>query len=194
MAQTKRKPLTVKQTAAKYDKTIKDAEKLYKKTLKGIPKKDRVPFQETKDFKVLNKRKSNAVWRVKNRAYDLERKQKQRVEIKKKQQVAGPKFVILSDGPFFEVMSYTSKGNSLLYDHATKLKTKKQKYLGIIKFQKTTYKYQTIDGFFDRVRELYKYARKVDSGLMAQISEYSDPTLFAQMVEIFADESEFEQV
>lgn len=193
MGKQKPKPLTPKQTASKYEKTIKEAEKIYKKGQKGTPKKDRVPFQETKDFKILNKRKSNAVWRSKNRDYDLERKQKQRVEIKKKQQTAGPRFVILSDGPFFEVMSYTSKGNSLLYDHATKLKTKKQKYLGIIKFKKTTYKYQTIDGFFDRVRELYKYARKSDSGLMAQISEYSDPNLFAQMVEIFADENELEE-
>lgn len=184
-----RKKDPVLEVKRKYDKTIKDAVKLYKLTQKGIPKKDRIPFEKTKDYKILKKRQSNAVYRIKNRDKDLARKVEYRKKIKEQVQNSKPKMQVVLSGPVFEVLSYAQGG--LLFEHAQKLFNPfKQKYIGIINFIDANYTYTTTQGFFDRIRQIFAYARTVDSGIMARVSELNSKDQFAQMVEIFASESE----
>jgi len=185
-----RKKDPVKQIEKKYDDLIKQAKKFYNLGLKGTPKKDRTPFEKTQDYKILNNRKSNARYRVKNRDRDLQRKVEYRKKIKEQVQKARPKIQVLLEGPVFEVLSYASGG--LLFDHANIFyDPSKQKYIGAIRFLDAFYTYTTPNGFFARIRQIFVYARTKNSGIMARVSEMSnDPKTFAQFVEIFASEGD----
>lgn len=176
----------------RYKEILKDAKKYFDLAQNEKPKKERLKFEETQDYKVIKKRMKRAEYYYNNRNKIIEKNKDYRErKLEKIREVVETNYTTIAQGPAFEVLAYNEKAvAAVMFVRADKLGTQPN-FRGIIHVQGEGKKtYTTKDGYFDGIRDVFDLLRTLDSSAYCVIQEYTDAEYYIQKVEITLSDNE----